>query len=202
VKGRGEAWKNQSCSNGRTNEPFSQRLLSLEVPEEEQVQCGKCLAKLKGTGEAPKGQPLNNGKKSDSSSQWVLLSEAPNEEMAQADKSTTELSERRHLTQVPQNFSPFLSGPVTFFHTTKRKARHTVLSAEAPEAPETSGAKNAQKKQITPHVRELPPTSLDALPGNETGESSPLGEDTQGPSPVDYNLKIEAEFLTAMVIEL
>jgi hypothetical protein len=51
-------------------------------------------------------------------------------------------------------------------------------------------------------VRELPPTSLDALPGNGTGASSPSGEDTQGPSPVDYNLEIEADFSTAMVIEL
>jgi len=51
-------------------------------------------------------------------------------------------------------------------------------------------------------VRELPPTSLDALPGNGTGASSPSGEDTQGPSSVDYNLEIEAEFLIAMVIEL
>ncbi|CAM6005874.1 unnamed protein product [Sphagnum balticum] len=46
------------------------------------------------------------------------------------------------------------------------------------------------------------PTSLDALPGNGTGASSPSGEDTQGPSPVDYNLEIEAEFPPAMVIEL
>jgi hypothetical protein len=43
---------------------------------------------------------------------------------------------------------------------------------------------------------------LDALPSNGTGASSPSGEDTQGPSPVDYNLKIEATFPTAMVIEL
>jgi hypothetical protein len=80
-----------------------------------------------------------------------------------------------------------------------------VPSAEAPdasEASEASGAKNAQRKQATPHVRELPPTSLDALLGNGTGASSPSGEDTQGPSPVNYNLEIEAAFPIAMVIEL
>jgi len=51
-------------------------------------------------------------------------------------------------------------------------------------------------------VREQPPTSLDAFPGNGTGASSPSGEDTQGPSPVDYNLELEAEFPLAMVIEM
>jgi hypothetical protein len=51
-------------------------------------------------------------------------------------------------------------------------------------------------------VRELPPTSLDALPGNGTGASSPEGEDTQGPSPVDYRLEVQAAFPPAMVIEL
>jgi len=130
------------------------------------------------------------------------LSEAPDEEMAQADKSTTERSEHRHLTQVPLYSSPFHSGSVSFSDAAKRKAGHTVPSVEAPEALEASGAKNAQRKQTTPLVRELPPTSLDAFPGNGTGASPPSGEDTQGPSPVDYNLEIEAEFPTAMVIEL
>jgi hypothetical protein len=64
------------------------------------------------------------------------------------------------------------------------------------------GVKNAWKKQTVPHVREQPPTSLDALPVNKTGASSPSGEDTQGPSPVDYNLELEAEFSPAMVIEM
>ncbi len=136
---------------------------------------------------------------SDSSSQRLLLSEAPDEEMVQADKSTTELFERKHLSQVPQNLSPFLSGSVTFSDATKRRARHAVPSAEAPEA---LGAKNTQKKQMAPHVREQPPPSLDALPGNGIGASSPSAEDTQGPSPVDYNLEIEAKFPPAMVIEM
>ncbi len=55
---------------------------------------------------------------------------------------------------------------------------------------------------MVPHVRGKLPTSLDVLPGNGTSASSPSGEDTQGPSPVDYNLEIEAEFPPAMVIEL
>ncbi|CAK9264584.1 unnamed protein product [Sphagnum jensenii] len=39
-KGRGEARKNQSHSDGRTGEPNSQRPLPLEAPEEEQAQIG------------------------------------------------------------------------------------------------------------------------------------------------------------------
>jgi len=98
--------------------------------------------------------------------------------MAQVDKSTTERSERNHLTQVPLNSSPFLSGLVSFFDAAKRKAGHIIPSAEAPEASEASNAKNAQRKQTAPFVRELPPTSLDVLPGNGTGASSPSREDT------------------------
>jgi len=122
--------------------------------------------------------------------------------MVQADKSTTELSERRHLSQVPLIPSPFLSESVVLSDTAKRGAGHTVPSVEALEASEALGARNTRNKQAAPHVRGKLPTSLDALPGNGTGASSPSGEDTQGPSPVDYNLEIEAEFLPAMVIEL
>jgi hypothetical protein len=136
------------------------------------------------------------------------LSKASDEEMVQADKNTTELSERKHLSQVPPILSPFISESISFSNAAKRGARHTVPSVEPSKAPETLessealDARNAQKKQMAPLVREFPPTSLDALPGNGTGASSPSGEDTQGPSPVDYSLEIEAKFSLAMVIEL
>ncbi len=178
TKGRGEARKNQSRSDGRTSDPPSQRSLSSEVPEEEQAQRGKRRAKPEGTGEARECQPLINGKISDSGSQRLLLSEAPDEEMAQAGKSTTERSERNHLTQVPLNSSPFLSDSVSISAVAKRKAGHTVPSAEAPdalEASEASGAKNTQRKQAAPLVRELSPTSLDALPGKGQVHPPPRG---------------------------
>jgi len=122
--------------------------------------------------------------------------------MVQADKSTTELSERGHLSQVPPILSPFLSESIFFSDTAKRGVGHMVPSAEAPKASEALGARNTRNKQVAPLVRGKLPTSLDALPGNGTGASSSSGEDTQGPSPVDYNLEIEVEFPTAMVIEL
>jgi len=133
------------------------------------------------------------------------LSKVPDKEMVQADKNTTELSECRHLAQVPLILSPFISESITFSDAAKRGTEYTVPSTEAPEAPEAleaTGARNARKKQTAPLERENPPTSLDALPGNGTGASSPSGEVTQGPSPVDYNLEIKAEFLPTMVIEL
>jgi hypothetical protein len=157
------------------------------------------LIRLKRTGEAQKRQLRNDGKTSNSSSQRLFLSEDPDEEMVQADKSTAERTEHKHLSQVPPNLSPFLLGSVTFSDATKRKAGQAVPNAEAPEA---LGAKDAQKKQTAPHMREQPSPPLDALPGNGTRASSPLGEDTQGPSPVDYNLEIKAEFSPAMVIKM
>jgi hypothetical protein len=51
-------------------------------------------------------------------------------------------------------------------------------------------------------VREPPHPSLNALPGNGSRISSPTGEDTQGPSPVDYTLEIEAVFLLDMVLDM
>jgi hypothetical protein len=136
------------------------------------------------------------------------LSETLDEEMVQADKNTTESSERKHPLQVPLIPSPFNSYSVTFSDAAKRGAGITVPSAElpeppeAPKAPKARNARIAQKKQAAPLTRDFPPSFLDALPGNGTGASSPSGEDTQGPSPVDYSLEIEAEFPPAMVIEL
>ncbi len=38
--------------------------------------------------------------------------------------------------------------------------------------------------------------------GSELGTTAPTGAATQGPSPVDYNLELEAEFPTDMVLEM
>jgi hypothetical protein len=103
--------------------------------------------------------------------------------MVQADKSTTELSERRHFSQVPPIPSPFLSESIFLSDTAKRGAGHTVPSAEASEVSEVLGARNTRNKQAAPLVRGKLPTSLDALPGNGTGASSPSGEDTQCRNP-------------------
>jgi hypothetical protein len=51
-------------------------------------------------------------------------------------------------------------------------------------------------------MRELPHPSLNAFLGSESGISSPTGEDTQGPLPVDYTLEIEAVFPLDMVLDM
>jgi hypothetical protein len=57
--------------------------------------------------------------------------------------------------------------------------------------------KNSTTPKTTPSIQ-----PLIAQPGNETRTTSPKGEDAQGPSPVDYNLEIEADFPRDMVLEM
>jgi hypothetical protein len=80
----------------------------------------------------------SDGRTGDFSSQQLLLSEAPEEEMAQLDQRPTEIFGSRHLPQVPQNPSPFLSGTKIFSDAIKKRAGPVVPNAEASEA---SGAR-------------------------------------------------------------
>ncbi|CAK9861991.1 unnamed protein product [Sphagnum jensenii] len=81
----------------------------------------------------------------------------------------------------------------------RKGPRPAVPSAEATKA---SGAKESRKKQAAPPLKEPLIPSLNALPGSGSGLSSPSGEDTQGPSPVDYTLEIEVVFPLDMVLEM
>ncbi len=80
----------------------------------------------------------------------------------------------------------------------KLTAREDLSHARAP----ASGARTTQKRQAAPAVREPPPPSLNAHPRNGPGAPSLLGEGTQGPSPIDYNLEIEADFSLDMVFDM
>ncbi len=75
----------------------------------------------------------------------------------------------------------------------KLTTREDLSHARAPAL----GARTTQKRQA---AREPPPPSLNAHPSNKLGAPSLLGEGTQGPSPVDYNLEIEADFPPDMVL--
>ncbi len=44
--------------------------------------------------------------------------------------------------------------------------------------------------------------TLITQPGSGTGATSPDGEATQGPLPIDYNLKIEVDFPTDLVLTM
>ncbi len=128
------------------------------------------------------------------------MSEAPEEGKAQQDRRLTErLASKNHPLQVPQNPSPHLSCSEILSDVIRKGLKLAVPSAEATKA---SGAKDIRKKQAAPPVRELPTPSLNVLPGSGSGLSSPSGEDTQGPSPVDYTLEIEAVFPLDMVLDM
>ncbi|CAM6008429.1 unnamed protein product [Sphagnum balticum] len=77
-------------------------------------------------------------------------------------------------------------------------SREDFSHARAP----ASGAKTTQKRQAAPAMRKPPPPSLNAHPGSGPGAPTLLGEGTQGPSPVDYNLEIEADFPLNMVLDM
>jgi len=151
-------------------------------------------------GEVRSNQTCSDGRTDNSNSQRLLLSEAPEEGKAQHDRRLTERPEsKNHPLQVLQNPSPLLSCSETLSNVIRKSAGSTTLSAKAPEA---LGARNTRKKQAAPPVRKLPHPSLNALPGSGSGISSPTGEDTQGPSRVDYTLEIEAVFPLDMVLDM
>jgi hypothetical protein len=62
--------------------------------------------------------------------------------------------------------------------------------------------KASRKNPSTPET--APPTNptLIVHPGSRSSRTSPLGEENQGPSPVDYNIELEVDFSKAMVIEM
>ncbi len=151
-------------------------------------------------GEVRSNQTRSDGRTDNSNSQRLLLSEAPEEGKAQHDRRLTERPEsKNHPLQVPQNPSPLLSCSETLSDVITKSVGYAAPSAEAPEA---SGARNTRKKQVAPPVREPPHPSLNALLSSGSGISSPTGEETQGPSLVDYTLEIEAVFSLDMVLDM
>ncbi|CAK9854806.1 unnamed protein product [Sphagnum jensenii] len=167
---------------------------------------------LKRRGETRKGHLRSDGRTRGFNSQRLLSSTAPEEEEAQLDQRPTEFSGSSHLPQVPQKSPPLLSGSELSSDATRKSVGSAVPSAEATKlttredlsyarAP-ASGARTTQKRQAAPAVRERPPPSLNAHPGSGPGAPSLLGEGTQGPSPIDYNLEIEADFPPDMVLDM
>jgi len=71
--------------------------------------------------------------------------------------------------------------------------------------------KDPNEKSIRKASRKNPSTPGTAPPANPTlivhlgsgsGRTSPLGEETQGPSPVDYSIELKVDFPKEMVIEM
>ncbi|CAM6055883.1 unnamed protein product [Sphagnum tenellum] len=170
------------------------RTSTLSIAPEDQTK------QLKRRGEGQSSQTRNDGRKDNSNSQRTLLPEALEEGKAQPDwRSTERPASKNQSLHVPQNPSPLLSCSEILSEVIRKGPGPTVPSAEAKEA---SGAKEIRKKQAAPPVRDPPIPSLNVLPGSGSGPSFPPGEDTQGPSPVDYTLHIEAAFPPNMVLDM
>ncbi len=117
------------------------------------------------------------------------------------------------LTQVyPKNTSPLLRIPEFFSAiigqglgsenlgaaATRQVAREDLSAAKAKEPNERSAIR---RKSTTPTT--TPPNPiLITHPSSGPGTTSPTRGDTQGPSPVDYSLELEAEFPTDMVLKM
>jgi hypothetical protein len=80
---------------------------------------------------------------------------------------------------------------------TARQSERINLSAARAKAPRVRNSlrKNSTSSMITPS-----PHSLIVQPSSGTGAASLEGEAVQGPSPIDYNMEIEADFPTDLVV--
>jgi hypothetical protein len=82
-----------------------------------------------------------------------------------------------------------------------RLATRNDESAERSKDPnEKMHRKASRKNPSTPTTAPPANPTLNMHPGNGSRRTSPTGEETQGPSPMDYIIEIVAEFLKEMVI--
>jgi hypothetical protein len=128
-------------------------------------------------GETRGAQLRSKGNARESKPQRSLSSIIPEENDAQLAQRTAKLSENNHPPQA---------------------AKEVLSYAKAT----TPSARIAQKRRSTLVEKVPPPPPLIANPGSGPGAPSPLGEATQGPSPVDYSLEIKVVFPSEMVIEM
>ncbi|CAK9865732.1 unnamed protein product [Sphagnum jensenii] len=117
------------------------------------------------------------------------------------------------LTQVPpKNTSPLPCIPKLFSAIVgQRSESENVGTAAAGQVakkdPSATRAKDsnernaARRKSITPTTAPPNPTLI-THPSSRLRKASPTRGDTQGPSPMDYNLELEAEFPKDMVLEM
>jgi hypothetical protein len=80
----------------------------------------------------------------------------------------------------------------------KQSEREDLFAARA-KAPRKRGT---QRKDLISSVKTPSLHTLIAQPGSGSGVAPPEGEASQGPSPIDYNLKIEADFPKELVLTM
>jgi len=81
-------------------------------------------------------------------------------------------------------------------------ARKDTSVARAKDPNEKNDRRASRKKPSTPITAPPPNLTLIVHPGSGPRRTSPTGEETQGPSPVDYSFELEAKFSNEMVIEM
>jgi len=86
--------------------------------------------------------------------------------------------------------------------TARQVAKEDTLAARAKDPNEKNDRRTLRKKPSTPTTAPPPNPTLIVHLGSRLRRTSPTGEETQGPSPVDYSLELEAEFSKGMVIEM
>jgi hypothetical protein len=150
-------------------------------------------------GETQNPPPPGDGRSHEYNAQRLALLEAQDEEMEREDECSADLPERKRLTQVLQSSPPFRPNSSTFSDVIRRRSDPEEARAEAPEP---SGPKSTQVHQTGLSTKVTPPTPLETPANNGAGAPPPQGDDTQDPSPVDYNLEIEVEFSAKMIIEM
>jgi hypothetical protein len=80
-----------------------------------------------------------------------------------------------------------------------RQSKREDLSAARAKASKKRGT---QRKDSISSVKTPSLHTLIAQPGSRSGAAPPDGEASQGPSPVDYNLKIEADFPKELMLTM
>ncbi len=81
-------------------------------------------------------------------------------------------------------------------------AREDTSAARAKDPNKKNDRRTLKKKPSTPATAPPPNPTLIVHLGSRPGRTYPTREETQGPSPVDYSLELEAEFSKEMVIEM
>ncbi len=84
----------------------------------------------------------------------------------------------------------------------RHETREDASAAKAKDPSEKHDRNASRKKPSTPITAPPPNSTLIVHQGSGPGRTSPTGEETQGPLPVDYSLELEAEFPKEMVIEM
>jgi hypothetical protein len=158
-------------------------------------------------------QPWNDGDPSEATFQRSPSLLAPPAAPAQGVARSAEASDPTHLIQVnsQRTFLSFRTSNLLFTNVglgidlggldtiaARQVAREDIPATKA----RARSSKNIQRRKPVALVRAPPIPTLITPPGNGSGTISPSGEDIQGPSPIDYGLKLEEKFPPEMLLEM